>query len=256
MVLTKSSSPSTFAADTEIVAKEERREKIMSWVLVIGRILAMLGEQVLDITSTTRKGWDSKWSLGYKFGMQRKDKKELQYDLKDLSDKVESGNLQDAAFLNAVVKVKLKRRGDDTKYVAKVLARGVDCDIALLSVESKEVSKEAEPFHLGQLPRLQDSVTVVGYPFGGDTISVTKGVVSRIEVTSYAHGSSNLLGIQIDAATNSGSFLPEIYSSTPFFIDTSPIYRRRICVSMDFQIRYEKLIYLLRRCLLSFKNQP
>ncbi|EXC34686.1 hypothetical protein L484_020455 [Morus notabilis] len=29
---------------------------------------------------------------------------------------------------------------------------------------------------------MQDSVTVVGYPLGGDTISVTKGVVSRIEV--------------------------------------------------------------------------
>ncbi|KAG6521323.1 hypothetical protein ZIOFF_018438 [Zingiber officinale] len=48
----------------------------------------------------------------------------------------------------------------------------------------------------------QDSVTVVGYPLGGDTIYVTKGVVSRIE---YAHGSSDLLGIQIDAAINPGN---------------------------------------------------
>lgn len=98
--------------------------------------------------------------------------------------------------------VKVKRRGDDTKYVAKVLARGVDCDIALLSVESKEFWEGAEPLNLGHLPRLQEAVTVVGYPLGGDTISVTKGVVSRIEVTSYAHGSSDLLGIQIDAAIN------------------------------------------------------
>jgi hypothetical protein len=30
-------------------------------------------------------------------------------------------------------------------------------------------------------------VTVVGYPLGGDTISVTKGVVSRIEVLFLAH---------------------------------------------------------------------
>ena len=29
---------------------------------------------------------------------------------------------------------------------------------------------------------------VVGYPIGGDTMSVTSGVVSRIEVTSYVHG--------------------------------------------------------------------
>ncbi|KAH7516220.1 hypothetical protein FEM48_Zijuj10G0112200 [Ziziphus jujuba var. spinosa] len=91
---------------------------------------------------------------------------------------VELGNLQDAAFLNAIVKVKVKRRGDDTKYVAK------------------------------------DLVTVVGYPLRGDTISVT----------SYAHGSSDLLGIEIDATINPGSFVPEIYNFTPFFIDTSPIY--------------------------------
>ena len=52
------------------------------------------------------------------------------------------------------------------------------------------------------MPHLQVTVTVVGYPLEGDTISVTKGMVSRIEVTSYAHGSSYLLGIQIDAAIN------------------------------------------------------
>ena len=45
---------------------------------------------------------------------------------------------------------------------------------------------------------------MVGYPIGGDTISVTSGVVSRIEVTDYDHG-SHLLGIQIDAAINFGN---------------------------------------------------
>ena len=44
----------------------------------------------------------------------------------------------------------------------------------------------------------------MGYPVGGDTISVTSGVVSRIEVTDYGHG-SQLLGIQIDAAINFGN---------------------------------------------------
>jgi hypothetical protein len=49
---------------------------------------------------------------------------------------------------------------------------------------------------------MQDAVTVVGYPIGGDTMSVTSGVVSRIEVTSYVHGAAELLGIQIDAAVS------------------------------------------------------
>ncbi len=55
------------------------------------------------------------------------------------------------------------------------------------------------------LVRVQDAVAVVGYPIGGETISVTTGVVSRIEVTSYSHGATELLGIQIDAAINPGN---------------------------------------------------
>lgn len=33
-------------------------------------------------------------------------------------------------------------------------------------------------------------------------MSVTSGVVSRIEVTSYTHGATALLGMQIDAGEN------------------------------------------------------
>ena len=42
------------------------------------------------------------------------------------------------------------------------------------------------PLNFGPLPKLQDSVAVVGYPVGGETISVTVGVVSRIEVRGCA----------------------------------------------------------------------
>ncbi|KAK1357019.1 protease Do-like 2, chloroplastic [Heracleum sosnowskyi] len=132
--------------------------------------------------------------------------------------------LTNAHCVEHYTQVKVKRRGDDTKYVAKVLAKGVECDIALLSVESKEFWKGAEPLQFGHLPRLQDSVTVVGYPLGGDTISVSKGVVSRIEVTSYAHGSSELLGIQIDAAINPGN------SGGPAFNDQGE------CIGVAFQV--------------------
>jgi S1-C subfamily serine protease len=46
---------------------------------------------------------------------------------------------------------------------------------------------------------------------GGDTVSVTAGVVSRIEVTSYVHSNMRLLGIQIDAAINSGNSGGPVY---------------------------------------------
>ena len=73
-------------------------------------------------------------------------------------------------------------------------------------------AKEAEeedailPLEFGELPELQDEVEVLGYPTGGDSLSVTKGVVSRIEATEYAQCSgSHLLAIQIDAAINGGN---------------------------------------------------
>lgn len=117
----------------------------------------------------------------------------------------------------------MQRRGDDRKFLAKVLAMGAECDIALLTVEDPEFWNGVAPLSLGPLPTLQDSVYVVGYPIGGDTISVTSGVVSRIEVTAYAHGATELLGVQIDAAINSGN------SGGPVFSDAGH------CVGIAFQ---------------------
>ena len=71
---------------------------------------------------------------------------------------------------------------------------------AMLTVSNDEFWENVTPVDFGSLPRLQDAVTVVGYPIGGDTISVTSGVVSRIEVTSYVHGATELLGVQVRVA--------------------------------------------------------
>eukprot|EP00434_Breviolum_minutum_P018982 symbB.v1.2.016735.t1/scaffold1281.1/size129568/3 len=55
------------------------------------------------------------------------------------------------------------------------------------------------------MPSLQDEVSVVGYPLGGDGVSVTEGVVSRIEIQTYEHSGVDLLAVQIDAAVNPGN---------------------------------------------------
>jgi S1-C subfamily serine protease len=80
--------------------------------------------------------------------------------------------------------VRVKRRGDDKKFLARVLAIGSECDLALLTVDDDAFWQGLKPMHLGEMPSLQESVAVVGYPVGGDTISVSVGVVSRIEVRS------------------------------------------------------------------------
>ncbi|XP_065876370.1 protease Do-like 9 [Euphorbia lathyris] len=131
--------------------------------------------------------------------------------------------LTNAHSVEHFTQVKLKKRGSDTKYLATVLAIGTECDIALLTVNDDEFWEGVSPVEFGGLPALQDAVTVVGYPIGGDTISVTSGVVSRIEILSYVHGSTELLGLQIDAAINSGN------SGGPAFND------KGICVGIAFQ---------------------
>lgn len=68
---------------------------------------------------------------------------------------------------------------------------------ALLNVDDGEFWEGVSPVEFGELPALQDAVTVAGYPIGGDTISVTSGVVSRIEILPYTHGSTDLLGVQV-----------------------------------------------------------
>ena len=49
----------------------------------------------------------------------------------------------------------------------------------------------------------QSPISVVGYPVGGDSLSITKGIVSRLSLVRYSPA-ARLLGIQIDAAINPG----------------------------------------------------
>jgi len=53
------------------------------------------------------------------------------------------------------------------------------------------------PLEFGEIPALEEDVVCVGFPTGGDNISVTRGVVSRVEIQRYAHSAVELLAIQV-----------------------------------------------------------
>jgi len=92
------------------------------------------------------------------------------------------------------------------KAIARVKAVSHDCDLALLEVvEPPDFLADVPPAELGQLPHLRDEVAVVGYPVGGEEISITEGVVSRIEVQRYSHSQRHLLAVTVDAAINAGN---------------------------------------------------
>jgi len=101
--------------------------------------------------------------------------------------------------------VEVRRYGRSKKYLAEVEGVGHECDLALLRVEDPAFFERIEPLPLGDLPGLSDQVSVLGYPIGGDRLSITQGIVSRIEMSPYAQSQRNLLACQIDAAINSGN---------------------------------------------------
>lgn len=96
--------------------------------------------------------------------------------------------------------------GSPEKYPAKVDFIAHDCDLALLSLEDFSDFEKFPVFSLGKIPLLESTVTVIGYPVGGERLSVTKGIVSRIDFQPYSHSRSDShLVVQIDAAINPGN---------------------------------------------------
>ncbi|MDP4625802.1 MAG: serine protease [Akkermansiaceae bacterium] len=96
--------------------------------------------------------------------------------------------------------------GSPEKYPAKVDFIAHDCDLALLSLEDFSDFEDFPIFSIGDVPLLESQVTVIGYPVGGDRLSVTKGIVSRIDFQPYSHSRADShLIVQIDAAINPGN---------------------------------------------------
>jgi S1-C subfamily serine protease len=103
--------------------------------------------------------------------------------------------------------IEVQREGDPRKYEARVLFAGHDCDLAVLTVNDPAFFTGTRALSLGRhLPSLNDEVIVLGYPMGGVRLSLTKGVVSRIDYSLYAHsGVDSHLVLQVDAAINPGN---------------------------------------------------
>lgn len=101
----------------------------------------------------------------------------------------------------------LVRRYQDPKpYVARVEHIAHDCDLAILQVEDETFFDGLEPLDFGELPKVRSTVITYGYPAGGEQISYTRGVVSRVEMQNYVHiGNRSHLGVQTDAAINPGN---------------------------------------------------
>lgn len=101
--------------------------------------------------------------------------------------------------------IRVRKHNEDTLYHGSVEFIDNDADLALVRVEDAAFMNGVMPMEIGDTPHVQDDVLAVGYPTGGEDISYTRGIVSRIEDIKYEQGWTTLLAIQVDAAINPGN---------------------------------------------------
>ncbi len=101
------------------------------------------------------------------------------------------------------VQVQGNQAGD--KVAATVIAIAPEIDLAVLQLDDKTFFDSRPPLpRASVLPEIKDAVLAYGFPTGGTSLSITKGIVSRIEFVPYSYSVSGLR-IQIDAAINPGN---------------------------------------------------
>jgi hypothetical protein len=101
------------------------------------------------------------------------------------------------------IQVQANQAGD--KIAATVVAIAPGIDLAVLKLDDESFFEKRPPIaRASLLPEIKDTVLAYGFPAGGTSLSITKGIVSRIEFVPYNFPVSGLR-IQIDAAINPGN---------------------------------------------------
>lgn len=101
------------------------------------------------------------------------------------------------------VQIQANQAGE--KLSAHVVAIAPGIDLAVLKIDDDSFFRSHPPLERSStLPAIKDAVLAYGFPIGGSSLSVTKGIVSRIEFARY-HYPVFGLRIQIDAAINPGN---------------------------------------------------
>jgi S1-C subfamily serine protease len=113
--------------------------------------------------------------------------------------------LTNAHVVNYASQIQVQANHAGDKVSATVVAIAPDIDLALLKLDDESFfATRPAVTRAGNLPGVKDAVMVYGFPTGGSSLSITKGIVSRIEFTAYSTSQAGLR-VQIDAAINHGN---------------------------------------------------
>ena len=125
---------------------------------------------------------------------------------------VKQGILTNAHCVVDSTYIQVELPGMPDKVEAVRLAVNHQVDLALIEIKDASQRPDVTPINFDALPELRDKVVTVGYPAGGRQVSYTEGVVSRIDIMSYAHSNVSSLMVQTDAAINSGNSGGPVFS--------------------------------------------
>src|SRR5665213_2508965 len=101
------------------------------------------------------------------------------------------------------IQIQANQAGDKLSAQVEFIAPGID--LAVLKLDDESFFDTHPPLaETTSLPEIKDTVMAYGYPEGGNSLSITKGIVSRIEFAPYNYSVGGLR-IQIDAAINPGN---------------------------------------------------
>jgi S1-C subfamily serine protease len=101
------------------------------------------------------------------------------------------------------VEIQASQDGEKVPATVVAVARGMDLALLKLDDESYFDKHPALP-RASVLPDVREQVFAYGYPMGGNSLSITKGIVSRVEFVPYGSGNAGLR-VQIDAPINPGN---------------------------------------------------
>src|SRR5665213_958305 len=124
--------------------------------------------------------------------------------------------LTNAHVVSNQVNILVMKAGDTHKATARLLFVAHDMDLAELTVDEPGFFNGTRAVDFGDMPLPRDHVAAYGFPAGGEELSITEGVVSRIEVRPYAHAGDELLTVQTDASINPGNSGGPVFKGSKF----------------------------------------
>lgn len=101
------------------------------------------------------------------------------------------------------IRIQLHQADSAQNVPAKTVYAVEECDLAILETDEKFL-KDIPALTIAEMPKKLETVYVIGYPLGGINVSVSTGVVNRIQIIPYL-GVTRGIAIQVDAPINFGN---------------------------------------------------